>query len=269
MRNALWRPIVNLFASRLLAFTLTCLLVLQPAVSHADIWEWFTQPLTDTTDIEDVALSGEAVPADATVTGAHETRTLHLGRDVLTLYPTTIVTFQDVANSSVRLISGTVRVKAAKRKNGRTLSVETQMLVATVKGTDFEVSTAGDASAVSVYEGRVAVKAVGTVGGMDVTPGKTATVSVRDKGGKLSDTPRGGAPEAAKQAGRAAGSAKPFKASTQQANQSVPPQPIGAVSKPATVGPVAEDPEKKGKPKPEKPGKTDKKDKKGPPKPGP
>jgi integrase len=40
------------------------------------------------------------------------------------------VTFQDGA--TVRLLSGTVRVKAAKRQNGKTLSVETPMLVATV-----------------------------------------------------------------------------------------------------------------------------------------
>ena len=78
---------------------------------------------------------------------------------------------------SVRLITGTVRAKVAKRKKGQTFDVRTLMLVATVKGTEFEVSATAKASAVSVYEGRVAVKAAARVGGVDVTPGKTATVT--------------------------------------------------------------------------------------------
>jgi hypothetical protein len=56
----------------------------------------------------------------------------------------------------------------------------------------------GDASAVSVYEGRVAVKAVGQIGGMDVTPGKTATAARGDREPTLGKTPGGGAPAAAK-----------------------------------------------------------------------
>jgi hypothetical protein len=270
MRTALWRSIIDKRpTSRLTAFVLACVLMFQPAVSHADIWEWFTQVLTDT-DVEDAARSGGAVPAGATVTGPDETRVLHLGGDVLQLYPSTVVTFQDGPNSTVRLIFGTVRVKAAKRKNGKTLSVETLTLVATVKGTDFEVSTVGDASAVSVYEGRVAVKAIGVIGGMDVTPGKTATVSARDKGGKLGDTPRGGAPEAAKQA-KSAGSAEaantakaPKHASAKPKQQ---PQPVGTVPEPPPAGPEADDLDKKDKKN--KPGKQDKKGKAGPPKPGP
>jgi hypothetical protein len=271
MRTALWRSIARISALRLFAFVLACLLVFQPAASHADIWEWFTQVVTDRTDVEDAARSGAAVPADATITGPDETRTLHFGRDVLQLYPSTVVTFQDGSKSTVRLISGTVRVKAAKRKDGKTLSVETLTLVATVKGTDFEVSAVGDVSAVSVYEGRVAVKAVGVIGGMDVTPGKTATVSARDKGGKLGNTPRGGAPEAAKQAAkgaRAADAPKPSNASKQPASQSKPPPSLmGPAPKPAAAVPAAD--ELKDKTKPGKPGKPDKKGKAGPPKPGP
>jgi hypothetical protein len=270
MRTALWRSITRVFALRLFAFVLACLLVFQPAVSRADISQWFAEVLTDTPDVEDAARSGEAVPPGATVTGPGETRTIRFGRDVLQLYPSTVVTFQDGSNSTVRLISGTVRVKAAKRKDGKTLSVETLTLVATVKGTDFEVSTVGNVSAVSVYEGRVAVKAVGVIGGMDVTRGKTATVSARDKGGKLGDTPRGGAPEAAKQAAKGAGSADaptPSEASKQQPSQSKPsPNIMSPAPKPAAAGPAASDLEKKDKNKPAKP---DKKDKAGPPKPRP
>lgn len=267
------RSILNwLVGSRRLAVILVCALVLQPAASHADVWQWLTDAITDANEVEDAARSGAQVPPGATVTGAGETRTIARGRDVLELYPSTVVTFQDGA--TVHLISGTVRVKAAKRKNGETLSVETPLLVATVKGTDFEVSTFDDASAVSVYEGRVAVKAVGIAGGMDVTPGKTATVSSRDNGGKLSGTPRGGAPEAARQAAKAAGSAGGAKPSKAPKNAPTPPaphpQPAKVVPEPPVPGPAAKDPPKPDKQnKPGKPEKPDKKGKAGPPAPGP
>ena len=145
-----------------------------------------------------------ALPPDAIVTKGGETRVLRLGRDILELYPSTAVAIEQTGpDTSVRLITGTVRVKAAKRKKGQAFNVRTLLLVATVKGTEFEVSATGNGSAVSVYEGRVAVKATGRVGGIDVTPGKTATVTSAEDAPALGPTPAGGAAAATKALGRA------------------------------------------------------------------
>jgi hypothetical protein len=170
----------------------------QPSQSRADMLDWLTNLVQDD-DMEHAALSGVTLPPDAIVTRRGETRMIELGRDLIELYPSTAVTF-DVSGgrTTVHLISGTIRAKVAKRKQGQTFDVKTPMLVGTVKGTDFEVSAIGGASAVSVYEGRVAVKAVGRVGGIDVTPGKTASVRSADRDPSLGKTPTGGAAAAAK-----------------------------------------------------------------------
>ena len=150
------------------------------------------------------------MPPDAIVTKGGETRVLRLGRDILELYPSTAVAIEQTGpDTSVRLITGTVRVTVAKRKKGQAFNVRTLLLVATVKGTEFEVSATGNGSAVSVYEGRVAVKATGRVGGIDVTPGKTATVTSAEDAPALGPTPAGGAAAAAKALGRAARPARP------------------------------------------------------------
>jgi ferric-dicitrate binding protein FerR (iron transport regulator) len=140
-----------------------------------------------------------ALPSDAIVTGPGEARSITLGRDILELYPSTAITIDTHGEkTTVNLLTATVRTKVAKRKQTGLFEVRTLWLVATVKGTLFEVSTANDASAVSVYEGRVALKAANGTGATDITPGKTGTVSVQDKGAKVGDTPRGGAAAAAK-----------------------------------------------------------------------
>jgi len=186
--------------ARLTACALVAILfVAHPNESRADVWNWLTDLVTDHPDTEAAALSGEELPPDAIVTKDGEKRVLHMGRDVLELYPGSAVTIEETGpNTSVRLITGTVRVKVAKRKNGEAFDVRTLMLVATVKGTEFEVSAIGNGSAVSVYEGRVAVKASGRVGGIDVTPGKTATVTGAEDAPSLGPTPSGGAAAAAK-----------------------------------------------------------------------
>ena len=170
----------------------------QPSQSRADMLDWLTNLVQDD-DMEHAALSGVTLPPDAIVTQRGETRTIELGRDLIELYPSTAVTF-DVSGrkTTVHLISGTIRAKVAKRKKGQTFDVKTPMLVGTVKGTDFEVSAIGGISAVSVYEGRVAVKAVGRIGGIVVTPGKTASVRGADRDPSLGKTPGGGAAAAAK-----------------------------------------------------------------------
>jgi hypothetical protein len=190
--------------ARLSAWALTAVFaVALPAQGRADVWDWLTGLVQTHPDAEPVALS--ALPPDAIVTKDGEKRVLTLGRDILELHPSTAVAIEETgSNTSVRLITGTVRVTAAKRKKGQAFTVRTLMLVATVKGTEFEVSATGNGSAVSVYEGRVAVKATGGVGGVDVTPGKTATVASTEDSPALGPTPAGGAAAATKALGRAA-----------------------------------------------------------------
>lgn len=169
--------------------------------ARADFWGWVTDLVTEPSDHEpeEISLGQMALPPDAIVTAPGEVRTIELGRDVLELYPSTAVTIETTVGNvtTVQVITGTVRAKVAKRKS-QSFKVETLMLVGTVKGTVFEVSTTGTASAVSVYEGRVAVKSRSGVGGVDVTPGKTATVTGDDRDPTVDKTPSGGAATAAK-----------------------------------------------------------------------
>jgi hypothetical protein len=191
--------------ARLSAYALAALFVVAlPAQGRADVWDWLTDFVRTHPDAEPAALSAVEVPPDAIVTKGGEKRVLRLGRDILELYPSTAVAIEETGpNTSVRLITGTVRVKAAKRKKTEAFTVRTLLLVATVKGTEFEVSAGGNGSAVSVYEGRVAVKAAGRVGGIDVTPGKTATVTKANDAPALGATPTGGAAAVTKALGRA------------------------------------------------------------------
>jgi hypothetical protein len=113
-------------------------------------------------------------------TGPGQQMVLTNGRDLVTLKPGTSVEIGDNDSTTdepnLELTSGTVHVKAGKRTPGHTFSVETAYLVATVKGTQFDVSTSGEISAVSVTEGVVGVQATATRQGVDVLPGKTAVV---------------------------------------------------------------------------------------------
>jgi FecR protein len=167
--------------------------------SRADMIDWFTSLLEDESSAaRDAARQGMAIPQNAIVTGPNETRIIELGRDLLKLYPRTVVTveFSPGKETHIEIITGTIGAKVAPRKK-RTFSVHTDYLIAAVKGTEFEVSVVEGAAAVSVTSGRVAVKAVGVIGGVDVTKGLTAT-AVRDgMGPQLGATPAGGASAAA------------------------------------------------------------------------
>jgi hypothetical protein len=180
--------------------------------ARADFWSWVTGLVTEPSDHEpeEVSLGRMILPPDAIVTAPGEVRIIELGRDILELHPSTAVTVKMTAGkvTTVHVITGTVRAKVAKRKS-QTFRIETPMLVGTVKGTVFEVSTTGTASAVSVYEGRVAVNAKRGVGGVDVMPGRTATVTDADREPSLGKTPQGGAAVAAKALSRAAAPSSP------------------------------------------------------------
>ncbi len=169
--------------------------------ARADVWDWLSDLVIDGggDGAENAALSGMVLPDNAIVTAPGEIRTLEYGRDVIQLYPSTAVTVELAAGKvkTVHLITGTLRAVIAKRKK-QPMTVDTRLLVGTVKGTVFEVSSAGTASALSVYEGRVAVKSKHGTGGIDVTPGKTATVDDSSSEAKLGATPEGGAAAAVK-----------------------------------------------------------------------
>ena len=100
------------------------------------------------------------------------------GNDILRLEPKATITIEDQTPATIiELLDGTLHVRAGKRQDGDTLSIETQYLVATVKGTEFVVMATDAGTAVSVTEGVVSVRSIRTSKALDVMPGQTALVS--------------------------------------------------------------------------------------------
>jgi hypothetical protein len=114
------------------------------------------------------------------VTAGNRGRTVATrGNDLLRLEPKTTITIEAQKPATIiELLDGTLHVKAGKRQDGDTLSIETQYLVATVKGTEFVVATTEMGTAVSVTEGVVSVRSMRVSTAFDVTPGQTAIVSL-------------------------------------------------------------------------------------------
>jgi len=171
-------------------------------------WHSIVSTLTsDEGDREQIASStastGATVlqPNQSVTTGSTGRMVLTLGHDILELAPRTTIAVGDArpeaTTTIIRLLDGTVHVKAAKRTDGQTFSVETQYLVATVKGTKFDVMTSERGAAVSVTEGLVSVRPAGSSDGVDVAPGNTAVVLAADGAAPVvGPTPVGGAPAA-------------------------------------------------------------------------
>jgi hypothetical protein len=102
----------------------------------------------------------------------------HQRNDLLRLEPKTTITIGEPEPATIiELLDGALHVKAGKRHDGETLSIETQYLVATVKGTEFMVATTDSGTAVSVTEGVVSVRSTHSSQAFDVVPGQTAVVS--------------------------------------------------------------------------------------------
>lgn len=145
------------------------------------------------------------LPDDKITTSDGQRVVLTHGHDVLELEPHTTIAIGDGGPDGmatvVKLIDGTVHVKVGKRTPGRTFAVKTRYLVATVKGTEFDVTVGDSAAAVSVTEGVVSVRSERGSNAVDVTPGRTAVASAfGDVEASVGPTPSGGAPEAAKAA---------------------------------------------------------------------
>jgi hypothetical protein len=176
-----------------------------PAQSEDGFLNWIVKSVTSdeegalieaslgTPQAGDTLMQGQRIS-----TGPDQQMVLTNGRDLVTLNPGTSVEIGDndstTDEANLELKSGTVHVKAGKRTPGHTFSVETAYLVATVKGTQFDVSTSAEISAVSVTEGVVGVQATATRQGVDVTPGKTAIVDrLTTSLPELINSPAGGA----------------------------------------------------------------------------
>jgi hypothetical protein len=170
-----------------------------------EVWKSVLSAMTGG-QIEGNRTSGTSVLSGATVlqpneriaTGSAGHTVLTRGHDILQVGPESTVAIGDSGPDGlatiIELISGTVHVEAAERTGDETLSIETRFLVATVKGTTFDVTIAEDGAAVTVTEGVVAVRATGSGKTIDVTVGNTAVVA-STAGAPLvvTPTPAGGA----------------------------------------------------------------------------
>src|SRR5688572_15485124 len=137
-----------------------------PAQSEDGFLNWIVKSVTTDEEGAVIEASLSTPQAGATLMQGQRISTvpdqqmvLTNGRDLITLNPGTSVEIGDndstTDKANLELTSGTVHVKAGKRTPGHTFSVETAYLVATVKGTQFDVSTSAETSAVSVTEGVV------------------------------------------------------------------------------------------------------------------
>ncbi len=146
---------------------------------------WTSVMTTFAADEEEDAAHAASAPdltllkgGDRVSTGSQGRTVATSGNDLLRLEPATTITIgEPKAATIIELLDGTLHVKAGKRHDGDTLSIETQYLVATVKGTEFVVTMTDSGAAVSVTEGVVSVRSTRASDAFDVKPGQTALVS--------------------------------------------------------------------------------------------
>jgi hypothetical protein len=147
---------------------------------------WTSVVTTFATEDAEEDLASETSAPDLTmlkdgdrVTAGNTGRTVATsGNDLLRLDPKTTITIGEQKPATIiELLNGTLHIEAGKRQGGDMLSIETQYLVATVKGTEFMVATTETGTAVSVTEGVVSVRSTHTSDAFDVVPGHTAVVS--------------------------------------------------------------------------------------------
>jgi len=146
---------------------------------------WTSVMTTFTADEEEEPAHEASAPdltllkgGDRVSTGSQGRTVATSGNDLLRLEPETTITIgEPKAATIIELLDGTLHVKAGKRHDGDTLSIETQYLVATVKGTEFVVTMTDSGAAVSVTEGVVSVRSTRASDAFDVKPGQTALVS--------------------------------------------------------------------------------------------
>jgi hypothetical protein len=188
--------------------------VLAAAVSAAggahaddDVLTWIVKSISADEDGDIIQASAMRVPQVGTAlvtgqriaTGGGQQMILTNGRDLVEIRPNSTITIGDddasTAAANVNLVNGTIHVEVGKRAPGKTFSIDAPYLVATVKGTQFDVTSSSDKTAVAVTEGVVAVSADASGASIDVTVGNTAIVGRRNEDRPmLAPTRAGGAP---------------------------------------------------------------------------
>lgn len=150
-----------------------------------DAWTSVVSAVTSEDGDTEPGARSASIVSDAaqtgTITSGSAGKTLVTrGHDIVEMRPQTVIAVDestpDDPSTIVRLIDGSIFVEAAKRKHGETLSVETRYLVATVKGTKFDVTITPHGAAVAVSEGLVAVRAIGSSVSVNVGPGNAVVV---------------------------------------------------------------------------------------------
>ncbi|HEU4825360.1 MAG TPA: FecR family protein, partial [Dongiaceae bacterium] len=180
-----------------------------PARAEDGILTWIVKSISSDEDGAVIRASAMQVPQEGTAlatgqrisTIAGQRMVLVNGRDLVEVSANSTVTIGDndsaTTEANVDLVSGTIHVEVGKRAPGQTFSIGAPYLVATVKGTKFDVSTTSEASAVSVTQGVVAVSSIASGESVDVTVGNTAMVARRTLGAPtLAPSPAGSAPSA-------------------------------------------------------------------------
>ena len=162
--------------------------------AHADdsVLTWIVKSITSDEDGEIIQASAMRVPQAGTAlatgqqiaTGGGQHMVLTNGRDLVEIRPNSTVMIGDddasTAAANVNLVNGTIHVEVGKREPGTTFTIDAPYLVATVKGTQFDVTSWSDATTVSVTEGVVAVSSDASGASIDVTIGNTAVVGRRN-----------------------------------------------------------------------------------------
>jgi hypothetical protein len=152
------------------------------------ILTWIVQSISFNEDGDVIPASAMQVPQVGTAlatgqqisTSAGQHMVLVNGRDLVEIKANSTVVIGDddaaTPTANLNLVTGTVHVEVGKRAPGKTFTVGAPYLVATVKGTQFNVTTSSAGSEVSVTEGVVGVSSALGGDGVDVTPGNTASV---------------------------------------------------------------------------------------------
>jgi hypothetical protein len=152
------------------------------------ILTWIVQSISFNEDGDVIPASAMQVPQVGTAlatgqqisTSAGQHMVLVNGRDLVEIKANSTVVIGDddaaTPTANLNLVTGTVHVEVGKRAPGKTFTVGAPYLVATVKGTQFDVTTSSAGSTVSVREGVVGVSSTHGGDGVDVTPGNTASV---------------------------------------------------------------------------------------------
>ncbi|HKP26679.1 MAG TPA: FecR domain-containing protein, partial [Dongiaceae bacterium] len=184
------RTVVASFWRRWLGPAVLAAAVSAAGGAHADdgVLTWIVKSISSDDDGDVIPVSAMQVPQVGTrlvtgqriSTGAGQHMVLVHGRDLVEIKANSTVTIGDddlsTLDANVQLINGTIHVEVGKRAPGTTFSIDAPYLIATVKGTQFDVSSSSAQSAVTVTEGVVAVSADTSGASVDVTIGKTAIV---------------------------------------------------------------------------------------------